>query len=75
MESLALAAAGIVLLLISLSVGSVCLSLAGRRVAGASVGVVSLASLAWFATVAPQVWAFWLPLALASAWAIKRGYA
>lgn len=72
MESLALLAAAIVLLLVGLSVAALGLSLAGFRTAGAGAGVVALASLAWFAWNAPQVWAFYVPLAAAAAWAVAR---
>jgi len=72
MESLALAAAGIVLLLVAMPVAAVGLSLAGFRIAGALVGGMALLSLWWFASVAPQVWQFYVPLAIAAAWSIRN---
>jgi len=72
MESLARAAALIVLVNLALPVLACGLSLAGLRTAGAVVGVVALAALGGFAWVAPQAWTFWVPLGLAALWAVGR---
>jgi len=72
MESLALAAAVIVLVNVALPVLACGVSLAGWRTAGAVVGVVALVALGGFAWVAPQAWTFWGPLGLAALWAVGK---
>ena len=73
MESLALLVAAIVGTVLTLGVVASILSFAGRRIAGAIVGILAMVAAGSLGWQVPQAWAIWLPPLLAGAWAFYRG--